>query len=463
MQLRLAHVRHVVAAAVVASIAFLQSCGSQTPAFSEATSGQTANSKTQTGGAGAGGNAQAVKTAGSSAVSIQTSSNISVNDPAAGGSTGGSTAGGTSAGSNPPDWNNPVDVSTDPLNPPHNPNDPVWPNPGTDPNPIQNTIFMHCADGSSVATANITASVEARLELKVGGQFCPSSSKKTNILMIVDFSGSMSSNDNASNTTCGRLDAARAIYSRMQSVANSGDTINFAILPFASGIVVPYVVNFTSMADFSNSLTYAKFCRYIAGSGSGPSFLNQTEAGTTGNTNYQAAFQAAESMLTGLDGHQEVFFISDGQPTIPSADPVTPAVAAGASLRQNIGNLTMSSILLATNDPTAQNILAQVTGSPDRVALVADASQLATTILNFPAPTIDSASIAAVLSIAPYADHALPVADVNAAAGIWNYDLQPFILLGSPGQTTVNKVTVTASGSDGSKYTATITVNYTQK
>lgn len=325
---------------------------------------------------------------------------------------------------------------------------------------------------------------------RIKGQFCPTSQNKLTVLFVVDYSGSMgrhiekageqeqAGNDPQVDGSCGRLRAAQAIISKIKSEAKATDTIEIGMVPFAGGIVTNRIMKIQSLAAFEAMVSKDTFCQYVVqdpsfgydpanpGGIDGPSGLLGGILGigkVDSSTNYNAAFTAAESLLTGVYGRKVTYFISDGEPTSGGADPVAAGIYAGKSLRDHVDNLTLNAVLLGNIGPSAQAVLEQVSGSADRVRRAENASDLATQIALFPDATIDASTGKATLTADPYprADLGLRYLQPDATnAKIWVYETQPFVLLGKPGVETLNVVEVTARGADGTSYSSTVKIKY---
>ncbi len=326
---------------------------------------------------------------------------------------------------------------------------------------------------------------------RIKGQFCPTSHNKLTVLFVVDYSGSMGrhieaagqpehpGNDPQVNGSCGRLRAAQAIIGKIKAEARAGDTVEIGMVPFAGGIVTNRIQKITNLPAFEALVTKDTFCQYVVQDASfgydptnpggidGPTSLLGGLLGigkVDSSTNYNAAFTAAESLLTGVYGRKVTYFISDGEPTSGGADPVAAGIAAGKSLRDHVDNLTVNGVLLGSIGPSAQAVLEQVAGSPDRVRVADSADQLAAQIALFPDASIDAASGRATLTADPYPRADLGLHYLNPDATnpkIWVYETQAFVLLGKPGVSTLNVVEITARGADGTSYSAVVKINFT--
>jgi hypothetical protein len=329
----------------------------------------------------------------------------------------------------------------------------------------------------------------ANVVTTVKGKFCPKSQNQLAVLFVVDYSGSMGAhvdnyggtklpgNDPQVNGSCGRLVAAQAVMAQIQANALPTDNIQLGIVPFAGGVVTSKVVPMTPLDQFVGLVDAAHFCQYVVQDSTfgvdpaNPGGIDGSSLGIDASTNYVAAFTASQSLLQNVYGRKEIYFMSDGEPTRPGDGTVATdatvqaSVAAGAALQASVDNLTFNGLLLLNAEigTHAQDILTQVTGSADRVRLASDASQLAAQITQFPNAGIDPNSGRATLTVAPY-----PVADLGLQTFVqdpanpdqWDYETKPFALLGVPGQTTLNTVTVTAKGLDGTSYQSVVQIQF---
>ena len=379
--------------------------------------------------------------------------------------------------------NNPVPGGTKPDG-----SDPSFNEPNS---PLQNirrevlTFRCHGDGDASTGEIEFTGKPEERIHAMVKGEFCPASTEKINVLFIVDFSASMGrwrktdadnwreGNDVQQNGTCGRLKAAQAIMNKFDQQLVANNRINVGTIAFAGDIVADYSdTNLQSAQNYQAQLTSERYCRFVAQSTApaaqapgaiAPQSSRFGRSAINGHTNYQAAFDKARGMLAGVKGRSVVYFISDGAPTLPSQNAIEAGDAAGKTLRDTVGNMTVNALMLGAQNAGAEDVLKKVTGS-NRIVYAQNAAQLDEKILTFPEASIDEGTVAARMNVAPYPERALGVADIKKTnKKIWTYLTQPFVLLGQPGETTDNKLTVTAKGQDGSTMTSVITIRYTQE
>ena len=391
--------------------------------------------------------------------------NISITDPA-----------------NPPSGsaNTPVDVAKNPPVP-GTPSNTVLPKPGTSEAPVLKEVRVVCSTGydSSVATIDYRAPKSQKVSMQVRGEFCPQSTEKLSVLLAVDYSASMGKHifdktntvsdgsDPLVNGSCGRLRAVQAIVKKLKDSAKGSDAISVAILPFASKALTSAGTKsaFIALSSIDSYVNQENFCRYISQGAeyNTPGALSQGETGSAPGTNYADVFAKSQSILSRVSGQKLMYFISDGEPTEPTASPVESAVQAGTLLRSSISNLTMNSLLLKSRDASAIDILNRVTGSADRVKLAENADQLAAMIVDFKPAAIDERFGNANIYAAPYPEQALNLVSISKTSEkVWSYLTQPFLLQGIQGQMVQNRVTVLAKGTDGSQHSSVITIRYTQ-
>ncbi len=334
---------------------------------------------------------------------------------------------------------------------------------------------------------------KAKVAMTVRGKFCPVAQANLSLLFVVDMSGSMglhkdplsgqmsNGNDPQVNGSCGRLRAAEAIINKVSSSLKEGDKVTVGMIPFAGGVLSNRIIDFKSISEFKALINKDSFCQYVVQHPSvgldpvNPGGINGWSSGVDTSTNYRAALTATESLLSRVYGRKVVYFISDGQPTsggplsLNPRDPFQGSVAAGLeagkSLRDNVKNLEVNTLLLGNPGDKAKDVLTQIAGSPERFRNADTAQDLAAQITQFPVGQIDPATAKAMLTVAPY-----PAADLGLAffkedpaqAGVWLYETKPFYLLGKVGEETLNEVKVSAKGQDGSTHEAVVRINYRQ-
>lgn len=324
----------------------------------------------------------------------------------------------------------------------------------------------------------ISVAPSAKVAMTIKGKFCPESKNRLTVLFVIDFSGSMGhhlktpsnqeslGNDPLTAGSCGRFRAAQALLNKIKSEKAPQDEVVVGMVPFAGGILTERLISLRSLDEFAATVTVDNLCSFVvqeARQAGRPDYPGGVTApGVDASTNYRAAFTAAQSLLQGVFGKKQLYFVSDGEPTSGGQDPVAAGISAGESLRQTVDNITMNALILG-NVPTAQTVLQRVVGSAERVKTADTADQLAEKILDFPPPSIDESTGRATLAVIPYNPADLGLQSLvkdPAAPAVWTWETQPFYLVGKPGEEVINEVVVTAQGRDGSTYKSQVRVRY---
>lgn len=322
---------------------------------------------------------------------------------------------------------------------------------------------------------------DSRMVTTVEGRFCPQSNQaRTKILFLVDFSGSMGKHDPLPDSgvaptgsdpqidgSCGRLKAAEKILSQLETHQN----VKAAMIPFAGGIITDKIIYMEDLQSFKTKVNAKNFCQYVVEDiekfGLDPMNPGGIQAQVRGLTNYRAAFQAARTMLNGVYGQKNIYFISDGEPTTGGVSPTITSSAeagiiAGKSLRDEVDNLILNGLLLG-QVPEGRNVLEQVAGSPERVKFAEAANELPAIIENLPAPTMENGSAQASLIVEPYGVKDLGLeyfGKDTARPGKWAWKTQPFILVGTKGKMVENTVVVEATGKNGETFKSNVVIRY---
>ena len=222
------------------------------------------------------------------------------------------------------------------------------------------------------------------------GHICPSPQKPSRItvLFLIDWSGSMATMDPLVGASCGRLQAAKAITNYVKNSADPKTTVQEGMIPFSSAVDLGGILPLSDIDTFASNLTADRICR------------------AAGGTNYIAPLQQARQMLTGVQGRVVIYFITDGAPNIGldgrysfDNDPavVDQTITASRDLKAVSPGVTVNSILLGAQAYIAQSTMNTVSGDPQRVKLVANATDLAQSILKFESPTLVPTSATAEL------------------------------------------------------------------
>ncbi len=336
------------------------------------------------------------------------------------------------------------------------------------------TLKLACTDGKSDARLVTEVKGAESTTVRLEGEFCGLGSDakagKLTVLFVLDYSGSMKFNDPSDAGTCGRLKAGQAILQKLEAAAATGDAdVQVGIQAFSSRSI-PGIAP-TSLAAFKANLTNDIFC-----------------SNDGGETNYEAAFKAAETLLTPVDGTKVIYFISDGLPTqagtglFPAGNDDQQAVydagqAAAESLRKNVKDLSFDAIFLGTstdpgNDPGVptvdpQTYLEQIAGDKEHVRVVTSADDLAAKIVTFATPTasssLDTDSVTGTLEAASFDGKTIKLDSLTQVAGrdgVWSFVTESFELLGSADKATNNIVTLSIKGADGKAHTAVAEIKF---
>jgi Mg-chelatase subunit ChlD len=337
----------------------------------------------------------------------------------------------------------------------------------------EKVLNLECEPGQAKAELITDVQGAVKTTVRLSGEFCGVTTNATSgeltTLFIIDTSGSMQVNDPLVAGSCGRLRAAEAIVKKLEADAANGATVSMGAVHF--GGTSTQAVTVRSLAEFKASVTTDTFCRDDGG-----------------NTNYEAAFTEATTMMTGVEGAKAVYFISDGEPTasntiVPIEDVVTlyeVGRKAAETLRQTDQNLVLNAIYIQGTpvgpDPFNPNpivppmsneaYLEQITGSKDRVRLVTNVDEIAAEIITFDTPdvvTLEKDSVAGTIEADGFDSGEITIATLEAHPskdGVWIFETEPFELYSTTSDTTTNVVTLTIKGSDGKTYTAEAEINF---
>lgn len=329
------------------------------------------------------------------------------------------------------------------------------------------TLKLACEDGKGDAHLVTDLKGTEATMVQLEGEFCGipagTSTGKLTMLFVVDFSGSMIANDPLVSGSCGRLAAAKAIVTKLEAQSSDNVEIKVGLNPFGAS-ALPGIAP-VDLAAFKAQLTPEALCRDDGG-----------------DTNYEAAFVAANDTLKATDGQKVVYFISDGLPTSSGTGPLggifadeTQVYAAGrkaAETLRELQNLTLNTIFVGGSTPGGatsvdpQTYLEQITGDKAKVRVVANAEDLAAEILKFDTPdavALDPDSVAGTVSASAFGKNDIKVASLTldpAREGVWLFVTEPFALFGDRKKAVDNDVTLTVRGADGKDYKATAVIKF---
>lgn len=325
----------------------------------------------------------------------------------------------------------------------------------TPPTPGVQSLKLTC-DGNNSSTNSFTSlQGKSTDSIKIEGEFCPSVFAEMTILFVVDFSGSMATNDPIVSGSCGRLSSAQSILARIKEKVRAQDKVNVGVVSFSTSASL--IVSLTAIDKIDASVTSTNFC------------------GQSGSTNYAEAFKQAKTALLNATGSKTVYFISDGEPDVSgmtSAQAQQAGLTEAQNLKTAIPTLAINAIYLQSGSSSGsfnpQSYLEQITGSADRVKVASAASTLADEILKFGFPTleVDEKTAKGFLKVGASSTTG-PVeiesfARNTAKTGVWSYVTKPFKLQGTKDTAVLNQVTITAQDKAGKEQTANVVISYKQ-
>lgn len=344
---------------------------------------------------------------------------------------------------------------------------------------------LGCKENGNVSEETTIAFTEdTQTTVKIKGEFCPKQTDRLAVLFIIDFSGSMgrhipetgaaaiAGNDPQTNGSCGRLQAVSAIVEKIAAQKRSEDYAVLAMVPFASDVLMRRAIQPMSLSKFKEAMTKDTLCQYVV-QDSSFGFDPTNPGGIDGNyedtwiessTNYKAAFETAESILSSVRGRKVVYFISDGEPTAGGNDPVQDGITAGLHLQTANSDLTLNSLLLGDpEDSTAYSVLEKIAGDASRVRVARSASDLANEIIKFPETTINGQSVKAVFKTSTGTSQDIPLAYFTQSSETkWTYETVPFQLIGNGLNSVKNEIVIQTTSLEGSTLESKLTINFTQ-
>lgn len=225
------------------------------------------------------------------------------------------------------------------------------------------SLSSNCANPSILVSRQELAARNG--DMVVTGEFCAQNSSDLQVLFLLDFSGSMKTNDpgiGGWNFSCGRSRAVQAIAQAIRASSSAQDQVTVGVLGF--GDTTRNIVSDTSLSAFSYNGPI------LCGSG-------------LGGTKYGEAFTSATRVLQQSPRKNKLlYFITDGEPSDSFV-----GTSAASTMRSAIPGLAFNAILLQSSggnwsgggggqDP--RTYLSGLTGDPSRVRIVSEANALAT-------------------------------------------------------------------------------------
>ena len=346
--------------------------------------------------------------------------------------------------------------------------------------PQRTNFGLGCETDSTIVFAP-SAVPQGRFEAKITGEFCKRTSSDLYILFVVDNSASMGrhaaddglmdhpGNDPqvmiGSRPTCGRMRGAKAVIRKFQEPQFAGIRTRIGVMSFASDIISTGEIKTSSSSLDDQIVTEKPFCETVIQDASYAQLGGITVPGIGPSTNFAAALVKAREILENVEGQKLIYFITDGDPTVPESSEVgtNAAFEAVEALRASVKDLTINALFLKAKNPNkAKTLLGKITADPTRVLLADSPDDIARKIIEFPPFGFVGDSAKAVVEVAGMPATTLGVELMRHPTkdGIWMYKVAPFVLQGKPGEIIDHRVMVSAEGLDGSQYRSTVKVNY---
>ena len=297
--------------------------------------------------------------------------------------------------------------------------------------------------------------------LRVSGEFCLGGGEEgaLTVLFIVDFSTSMigstlsttvPANDPTTAASCGRLNAAAAVVNELIKQNPGNAAIKVGVVGFSNDASVRIPLG--AAADVQKQFNEKTLCG---------------ADGAAAATNYQAGFEVAQQTLTGVTGPVAIYLISDGKPTKSrTGDPETAGTTAAQAVKASNPELVINAVFLGYNGTDATNpqgLLQTITGSPDRVKLVANASDVVEKIKDLKLPTtLKKANTAALWTVVGKDDKTLNVTSFKKTKkGRYLYVTDIFTPVGTKGEAVVNTVSISVKTANGDTLKSTTEIAFT--
>jgi hypothetical protein len=338
-----------------------------------------------------------------------------------------------------------------------------------DATPVNRTVHLTCdqVTGESVLKTNFAG--EKPMLVSIEGEICGIQAEKVennlSVFFILDFSGSMfqsvakPGNDPVVGGSCGRLNAATAIATKMEATQAQGVNVQMGAMQFAASSLTH--IPMTDLQSFKDSLSVENYCQGKDG------------------TNYESALNEAKTQLQGVEGRKLVYFITDGAPTIQDSllgSPLDSGLTTATDFRNSTQDLTFNAIYLNSGGPSnatnpnsnfdPKNYLGQIVGNPDNVKLVNNAADLAKEILEFETPeliTLNPDSANMVHAAAKFGENDVKIESLVAdpsREGVWKFVTEPILLFAEQGRRVTNSITLKVQTSDGNEHTASVEIEF---
>lgn len=222
----------------------------------------------------------------------------------------------------------------------------------------------------------------------VDAKLCPQAlelnpTNPTQVVFLVDFSGSMLKADKVENDRCDRMAAAEVVVRNYLATVNSPSTIQFSVISFEEKAILQ--AGKISGSTF-NPTNPDYFCQGI------PSSIK-----TGSNTNYEAAFKLAEELLSSMpSAEKRIYFLSDGKPGASSSIVQSESLEYDETVRKAMNDalvyikrvqalnfvklyalfLDWTETDLEDTKEKPADLMVEITGNPAHVKVVQDSASL---------------------------------------------------------------------------------------
>jgi hypothetical protein len=326
----------------------------------------------------------------------------------------------------------------------------------------RNSSFVYwqpCDKTREATRANTAYRGPKGATVRVAGGFCPKGSAVLNLLFVVDFSGSMvdgfgqRGNDPIVGNSCGRLLAIKKVIKKIKDEIPENTRVKAGLIGFSN--TASERLSIQRLENLEENLSVANVC-------------GADDIGA--RTNYEAAFNAARTALAEFkEGDKVIYFISDGEPTIPINQVVGESAGreAARALRNAVDDLTLNAIYLGNvkDEQKARNNLEDITSDPKRVVLVRDARDLTEAATGLTLPELGMKRS----SLSGFHNHpagrfgvGIDKFALGKKSRQWIFITDPITLEGQTGSTVNNQVEVLATTDDGEQLRATVSIGFSQ-
>jgi hypothetical protein len=324
------------------------------------------------------------------------------------------------------------------------------------------------------STGSETLSGPKGTSVIIRGQFCtkdltPKKTEALHVVLVNDFSGSMGmaakgADPRRSDGGCGRLDAAKAITSRLQSMlATAGpDKVapDIKVASVVFGSTARVAEPFKDLQSFvTTSITPENFC-----------------GADMAGTNYQAAFDTTASQLNSVMGPKIIYFISDGAPTTygsglrseTNPDIAKSAGSDSANKLKAIEGVELNIVYLkdpeSSQDPSIY-LNSLINNDPNRLKFAQNASDLVTQVklIELPRPNMLSDVGASGILESPQdgsRNFSVKILPLDQERGIWSFETEAIPLNGRAGEAIDYRAIIRVNTDAGEALQSIITLKF---